>query len=81
MAALLKSAESKDFVGSNPTLSAITARRHGDRYARWRLCSSLTHLQVRALRSSDAAFPATAIPTNAMPDSASVVSTHYALLG
>jgi hypothetical protein len=36
---------------------------------------------VRALRSSDAAFPATAIPTNAMPDSASVVSTHYALLG
>jgi hypothetical protein len=24
MAALLKSAESKDFVGSNPTLSAIT---------------------------------------------------------
>jgi hypothetical protein len=26
MAALLKSAESKDFVGSNPTLSAIAAR-------------------------------------------------------
>jgi hypothetical protein len=26
MAALLKSAESKDFVGSNPTLSAITLR-------------------------------------------------------
>ncbi len=52
MAALLKSAESKDFVGSNPTLSATTARRHGGRYVRWRLCSSLTHLQVRSLRCS-----------------------------
>jgi hypothetical protein len=33
MAALLKSAESKDFVGSNPTLSAITTGGAGDRSA------------------------------------------------
>ncbi len=67
MAALLKSAESKDFVGSNPTLSATTARRHGVRYARWRLCSSLTHLQVRSLRCSDAAFVSTTLPARYVP--------------
>ena len=42
-------------------------RRSDGRWLRWRLCSSLTHLQVRSLRCSDAAFPATAIPANALP--------------
>ena len=40
MAALLKSAESKDFVGSNPTLSATATRRHG--LAVSDVCSAMT---------------------------------------
>ena len=52
MAALLKSAESRDFVGSNPTLSAtgdLSLDGDGGVAA---LGPSLTHTQVRSLGSS-----------------------------
>ena len=52
MAALLKSAESKDFVGSNPTLSAKLDRRLDVDGGVAALRSSLTHTQVRSLGSS-----------------------------
>ena len=51
-AALLKSAESQDFVGSNPTLSAKRDRRLDVDGGVAALHSSLTHSQVRSLGSS-----------------------------
>jgi hypothetical protein len=52
MAALLKSAESKDFVGSNPTLSATGDRRLDGEGSVAAVLSSLAHTRVRSLGSS-----------------------------
>jgi len=51
-AALLKSADSKEFVGSNPTLSAKGARRLDDDACVGDLRASLMHLRVHSLRCS-----------------------------
>ena len=52
MAALLKSAESRDFVGSNPTLSANGDRRPDGDGSVAALLAALTHTRVRSLGSS-----------------------------
>ena len=51
MAALLKSADSKEFVGSNPTLSARGRPRLDADGGAAALRASLTHHRVRSLRS------------------------------
>ena len=52
MAPHWKCGSGQPVAGSNPALSAISARRDRGPWLRCRLCSSLTHLGVRSLRCS-----------------------------
>src|SRR6478609_7457144 len=56
MAPHWKCGSGQPVAGSNPALSANYAPRSDGRWLRWRLCSSLTHPQVRSLRCSPPPF-------------------------